>query len=298
MTTTTVTTGLGLTRLQHLVLWVSDVERSVRFYRDVLGFEVKSQSAARRIPANPGQPGRPPPRPVRAGGRGAAERAGRPHVPLRLGSRRDHRPRRARGSAWSRRARWSARPITASACRSTRRIRTGSSSRSSGRCPAAPRPATRALDLEGELVRRGSTASLTPAVGSAARACTMTARRRSRRPPRRPSTDPVEGHMARMNCTLPTAGPGADAARRQPPGPQREGPRRVAPLLDRDHGLSLRGAAQVGPRADAAQDALLQRRQRPRATSAITTWPCARCPRARPPRASPSAGISCRATSA
>ena len=37
--------GIGLTRLQHLVLWVSDVERSVRFYRDVLGFEVKSQSA-------------------------------------------------------------------------------------------------------------------------------------------------------------------------------------------------------------------------------------------------------------
>ena len=32
---------LGLRRLQHLVLWVSDVERSVRFYCDVLGFEVK-----------------------------------------------------------------------------------------------------------------------------------------------------------------------------------------------------------------------------------------------------------------
>lgn len=39
----TVTTGLGLKRLQHLVLWVSDVERSVRFYRDVLGFEVKKR---------------------------------------------------------------------------------------------------------------------------------------------------------------------------------------------------------------------------------------------------------------
>ena len=35
------TDGIGLRRLQHLVLWVSDVERSVRFYRDVLGFEVK-----------------------------------------------------------------------------------------------------------------------------------------------------------------------------------------------------------------------------------------------------------------
>jgi catechol-2,3-dioxygenase len=38
-----VTTGIGLKRLQHLVLWVSNVERSVQFYRDVLGFEVKSQ---------------------------------------------------------------------------------------------------------------------------------------------------------------------------------------------------------------------------------------------------------------
>lgn len=37
------TSGIGLTRLQHLVLWVSDVERSVRFYRDVLGFEVKTR---------------------------------------------------------------------------------------------------------------------------------------------------------------------------------------------------------------------------------------------------------------
>jgi len=34
-------TGIGLRRLQHLVLWVSDVERSVRFYCDVLGFEVQ-----------------------------------------------------------------------------------------------------------------------------------------------------------------------------------------------------------------------------------------------------------------
>jgi catechol-2,3-dioxygenase len=31
----------GLTRLQHLVLWVADVERSVRFYCDVVGFEVQ-----------------------------------------------------------------------------------------------------------------------------------------------------------------------------------------------------------------------------------------------------------------
>ena len=35
--------GIGLKRLQHLVLWVSDVDRSVRFYCDVLGFEVKTR---------------------------------------------------------------------------------------------------------------------------------------------------------------------------------------------------------------------------------------------------------------
>jgi len=55
MTSTIATTGLGLRRLQHLVLWVSDLERSVRFYRDVLGFEVKSQSprgAFMRIPGS------------------------------------------------------------------------------------------------------------------------------------------------------------------------------------------------------------------------------------------------------
>jgi catechol-2,3-dioxygenase len=33
--------GLGLRRLQHLVLWVADVDRSVRFYCEVLGFEVQ-----------------------------------------------------------------------------------------------------------------------------------------------------------------------------------------------------------------------------------------------------------------
>src|SRR5215468_5077558 len=50
------TSGIGLKRLQHLVLWVSDVERSVRFYRDVLGFEVKTASpraAFLRIPGSP-----------------------------------------------------------------------------------------------------------------------------------------------------------------------------------------------------------------------------------------------------
>jgi catechol-2,3-dioxygenase len=50
------TTGIGLTRLQHLVLWVADVERSVRFYRDVLGFEVKTRhqrAAFLKIPGSP-----------------------------------------------------------------------------------------------------------------------------------------------------------------------------------------------------------------------------------------------------
>jgi catechol-2,3-dioxygenase len=35
--------GIGLKRLQHLVLSVSDVDRRVRFYCDVLGFEVKTR---------------------------------------------------------------------------------------------------------------------------------------------------------------------------------------------------------------------------------------------------------------
>jgi catechol-2,3-dioxygenase len=48
-------TGIGLRRLQHLVLWVSDAERSVRFYCDVLGFEVKHRfpgAAFLRIPGS------------------------------------------------------------------------------------------------------------------------------------------------------------------------------------------------------------------------------------------------------
>ena len=47
--------GIGLRRLQHLVLWVSDVERSVQFYRDVLGFEVTTRypnAAFLKIPAS------------------------------------------------------------------------------------------------------------------------------------------------------------------------------------------------------------------------------------------------------
>ena len=53
---TTVTTGIGLKRLQHLVLWVSSVERSARFYTEVLGFEVKTRyptAAFLKIPGTP-----------------------------------------------------------------------------------------------------------------------------------------------------------------------------------------------------------------------------------------------------
>jgi catechol-2,3-dioxygenase len=50
----TTSTGVGIQRLQHLVLWVSDVERSVRFYTEVLGFEVGHMMGTRgaflRIP--------------------------------------------------------------------------------------------------------------------------------------------------------------------------------------------------------------------------------------------------------
>jgi catechol-2,3-dioxygenase len=53
---TAVTTGIGLKRLQHLVLWVSSVERSARFYTEVLGFEVKTRypnAAFLKIPGTP-----------------------------------------------------------------------------------------------------------------------------------------------------------------------------------------------------------------------------------------------------
>ena len=53
---TTAMIGIGLKRLQHLVLWVADVGRSVRFYRDVLGFEVKSQSSRAAFLKIPGSP--------------------------------------------------------------------------------------------------------------------------------------------------------------------------------------------------------------------------------------------------
>ncbi|OFV91221.1 MAG: hypothetical protein A3G76_13550 [Acidobacteria bacterium RIFCSPLOWO2_12_FULL_65_11] len=48
--------GLGIARMQHIVLWVSNVERSVRFYCDVLGLEVSRQrpgAAFLKIPGNP-----------------------------------------------------------------------------------------------------------------------------------------------------------------------------------------------------------------------------------------------------
>src|SRR6266481_7631328 len=48
--------GFGLKRLQHLVLWVSDVDRSVRIYQDVVGLEVKRKypnAAFMKIPGSP-----------------------------------------------------------------------------------------------------------------------------------------------------------------------------------------------------------------------------------------------------
>jgi catechol-2,3-dioxygenase len=49
-------TRTGLKRLQHLVLWVANVERSVRFYCDVVGFEVQRRypnAAFLKIPGTP-----------------------------------------------------------------------------------------------------------------------------------------------------------------------------------------------------------------------------------------------------
>ena len=48
--------GFGLKRLQHLVLWVSDVDRSIRFYQDVVGLEIKRKypnAAFMKIPGSP-----------------------------------------------------------------------------------------------------------------------------------------------------------------------------------------------------------------------------------------------------
>ena len=48
--------GIGLQRLQHIVLWISNVERSVRFFCVVLGFEVKKRypnAAFLKIPGTP-----------------------------------------------------------------------------------------------------------------------------------------------------------------------------------------------------------------------------------------------------
>jgi catechol-2,3-dioxygenase len=56
MTRENQTMSIGLKRLQHLVLWVSDVERSVRFYEGLLGFEVKRRfpgAAFLKVPGTP-----------------------------------------------------------------------------------------------------------------------------------------------------------------------------------------------------------------------------------------------------
>ena len=103
--------GIGLRRLQHLVLWVSDVERSVRFYRDVLGFEVKSRypgAAFLKIPGSPDdhhlglfeQPGVPGP----DEGAGPRRRAGPARHRAALGVSRAPLARRRRKTALARRS--------------------------------------------------------------------------------------------------------------------------------------------------------------------------------------------------
>ncbi len=52
----TTTSGIGLRRLQHLVLWVSDAARSERFYCDVLGFEVQRRYPGAVFLKIPGTP--------------------------------------------------------------------------------------------------------------------------------------------------------------------------------------------------------------------------------------------------
>src|SRR6202022_3501498 len=123
--------GIGLKRVQHLVRWVSNVDRSVRFYCDVLGFEVKTRypnAAFLRIAGSSEdhhlglfeQPGV----------TGPDERAGRMShsgweggaLPVRGGGR--------GGSTAG--GRWGASRIPGGALCSSRRIPAASSSRSSG----------------------------------------------------------------------------------------------------------------------------------------------------------------------
>ena len=59
---------MAIHRLNHAVLYVRDVERSVAFYRDVLGFDADrrdGRAARRGLPARAGLDQRPRPRPVR-----------------------------------------------------------------------------------------------------------------------------------------------------------------------------------------------------------------------------------------
>ena len=65
-------------RLNHAVLYVRDVDRSVAFYREALGFRVVRDAGPGGVPAGRGLHQRPRPRPVRhrrAGGRSTAGRS-------------------------------------------------------------------------------------------------------------------------------------------------------------------------------------------------------------------------------
>ncbi len=142
---TTTTSGIGLTRLQHLVLWVSDVERSVRFYRDVLGLEVRRRYPNAAFLIIPGTPDDHHLGLFQQPGVGRRTRASRACITPRGRSARSPTSS-PRSAASPRRARSSARPITASASRSTPGTPTASSSRSSGRgrtaSPRRPAPST------------------------------------------------------------------------------------------------------------------------------------------------------------
>ena len=159
---------MAIHRLNHAVLYVRDVARSVAFYRDVLGFEVVTEVGGRAAflradgSANDHdlglfEVGR------RRGAVAGRARRGRA-VPPGVGGRHP----RATSSGWPapspRPARWSARPTTAPRSRCTATTRTAWSSRSPGSCrptvsttPRSPAATSiRPLDLRREIDRYGA----------------------------------------------------------------------------------------------------------------------------------------------
>ena len=74
---------MPVTRLNHAVLFVRNVEQSVAFYRDALGFEKVMGMPGRRVPPGAGLVERPRPR---ACSRSAPARARRPPAAARSAS--------------------------------------------------------------------------------------------------------------------------------------------------------------------------------------------------------------------